>query len=617
MRETTRIATPDSVELEFRLAGPGSRFLALAIDTAIGGVLYAALVALAIAAGLSLDGIEGRSTWAAGFLVFAFFLVRWGYYLFFEIRLRGQTPGKRALGIRVVREGGLPLGARHSLIRNLLRVVDSLPPPLCIVGAVSILATRKGQRLGDLAAGTVVIRERFRRAGETAAESDHAAGWVSRLEQGRSRAMVLLPHGQVDMAQVALIEEYFRRCPRLDDRQRAALSWQIALPLLPLFDKSPGEWEPAPGRLALCESLLQEVLSLARQAAAQAQFAAPVRQTEPQETPRESSEAAAKARRWEGFAQRTESLLRGGLRAVRRLPPAALRELLVGHRSITADLARAQSMGADPGTVERLNRMAIGGHVLIYGHAKTARRTRGWGWITAFPRAVRADAWAIALSALIFFCPALISSIAVRLDASVAYDLVGPEFYDFHPASDASLHAFPQLMRPVVASSVMTNNLQVAIFAFAFGLSAGIGTAYLLVMNGIHLGSVIGWLGMQGQARSLWGWVMPHGGTEILAIIIAGASGFLIAKGMLCPGQLKRTAALRVNAGRALALELGSMAMLVVAGIIEGFVSPSALGYAPRMVFASVMIVLWVCFFGWVGARPTPLLPADLNPPGR
>ncbi|HUJ77164.1 MAG TPA: RDD family protein, partial [bacterium] len=186
MNETTRLPTPDNVELEFRLAGPGSRILALFIDGLISGGLYAALIIVLVVSGYSFSGEDSASSWVMVLVLFAFFLIRWGYYLFFEIKLRGQTPGKRALGIRVVRQGGLPLGIRHSLIRNLLRVVDSFPQPLCIVGGVSVLATRKGQRLGDLAAGTVVIRERFRARKDAATGSTQSAAWVSRLEQGLS-----------------------------------------------------------------------------------------------------------------------------------------------------------------------------------------------------------------------------------------------------------------------------------------------------------------------------------------------------------------------------------------------------------------------------------------------
>jgi uncharacterized membrane protein SpoIIM required for sporulation/uncharacterized RDD family membrane protein YckC len=598
MNETMRLATADDVELEFRLAGPGSRLLALVIDGLICGALFAALIIILVVAGFSFGGSDAVSSWLTVLVLFAFFLIRWGYYLFFEIRLRGQTPGKRAMGIRAVREGGLPLGIRHSLIRNLLRVVDSFPQPLCIVGGVSVLATRKGQRLGDLAAGTVVIRERFRARRDTAEDSRQSAGWVSRLEQGRSRTPVVLPRGQVSIAQVALIEEYFRRVSRLDEEQRRSLSWRIALPLLPLFDKDPAQWEPAADRVTLCESLLLEILDLARQGAPGGRTGETVSS--------ESPAAEQKARMWNDFSRRVEELLRKGRRGISRLGPAELRELLVGYRGITSDLARAQSMGADPGTLDRLNKMAISGHVLIYGYARPRRRKTAWSVIGAFPRAVRANAWAVALSSLLFFCPAVISSIAVRVDPTAAYDLVGPDFYDFRPASSSSLHSFPALMRPVVASKVMTNNLQVAIIAFALGLTAGVGTAYVLISNGIHVGAVAGWMGMHGQAGSLWGWIMPHGGTEILAIIIAGAAGLLIAKALLSPGSLKRSAALRVQAGRALVLELGCMAMLVVAGLVEGFVSPSSLGLAPRLVIASLLIVLWGIFFSFAGAKEQP-----------
>ena len=620
MKETTRLATPENIELEFRLAGPGSRLLALLLDGLICGALYAALVVLLVVSGVSFTPGSRTSAWLAVLVLAAFFLIRWGYYLFFEVRLRGQTPGKRALGIRVVREGGLPVTVPQSLVRNLLRVVDSFPQPLCIVGGVSVLATRKGQRLGDLAAGTVVIRERFRRRKDASGESEHSASWVSRVEQGRSRTPIVLPRGRVSIAQVALIEEYFRRASRLGEEQRRALSWRIALPLLSLFDRDPRQWETAADRVLRCEALLQDVLGLARRSSAQGHEPATAASSDggsltPGSPGSPGSEPAAgrKARMWTQFARRVDELLRMGRRGLGRLQPPEIRDLLVGYRGITSDLARAQSMGADPGTIDRLNKLAISGHVLIYGYARGRRRTTAWEAITAFPRAVRENVWAVVLSALLLLCPAVISSIAVTADPASSYDLVGSDFYDFHPASSASMHSFPTLMRPVVASRVMTNNLQVAILAFAFGLSAGVGTAYVLITNGMHVGAVAGWLGMHGQASSLWGWIMPHGGTEIMAIIIAGAAGFLLAKALLSPGPLKRSAALRVQAMRALVLVLGCMGMLVIAGIIEGFFSPSSLGLAPRLAFAGVMIALWAAFFTLAGRKA----PSRADPPRR
>src|ERR671916_1043231 len=148
--DTRTIATPEGVELELRLAGLGSRFSAAIIDLVIqGGLLLAAILLAALAFG----GIGTAIVSSLG--VFFAFVV---YDVLFEVRAGGRTPGKRALGLRVVMEDGRPIGLRASAVRNLLRLIEGLP--LSYVPAiVSILATRSNQRLGDLAAGTVVVHE--------------------------------------------------------------------------------------------------------------------------------------------------------------------------------------------------------------------------------------------------------------------------------------------------------------------------------------------------------------------------------------------------------------------------------------------------------------------------
>jgi uncharacterized RDD family membrane protein YckC len=153
------IATPEGVDLDLRLAGLGSRFVATTVDLLIQS-------ALLLAAALALVGVEAFSedsvvsgTGAAVFSV-VFFLVIAGYDILFEVLASGRTPGKRWTGLRVVRTGGQPVGFLTSAIRNLLRLVDFLPFSY-LLGIVSILATRRNQRLGDLAAGTLVVRERL------------------------------------------------------------------------------------------------------------------------------------------------------------------------------------------------------------------------------------------------------------------------------------------------------------------------------------------------------------------------------------------------------------------------------------------------------------------------
>jgi len=142
--------TPEGVALNLTLAGVGSRFVAAFIDATIQG---AAFIAIGIVVGIAGDlaAVQVGAT-IAGFLVF------FGYDIAFETRASGRTPGKRASGLRVVERGGEPVGFRSSSVRNLLRVIDLLPG-MYLVGITTILATKHNQRLGDLAAGTFVIRD--------------------------------------------------------------------------------------------------------------------------------------------------------------------------------------------------------------------------------------------------------------------------------------------------------------------------------------------------------------------------------------------------------------------------------------------------------------------------
>ncbi|MBV8693063.1 MAG: RDD family protein [Actinobacteria bacterium] len=144
------IDTPEGVPLELTLAGVGSRFLAAIVDSAIQFATILLIVVIVSALGAS-------GTVTAGGVVLSF-LVFFGYDILFEVKSSGRTPGKRLTGLRVVRRGGGPVGFRTSAVRNLLRLVDLLPG-MYFVGIISVLATKQNQRLGDLAAGTLVLRE--------------------------------------------------------------------------------------------------------------------------------------------------------------------------------------------------------------------------------------------------------------------------------------------------------------------------------------------------------------------------------------------------------------------------------------------------------------------------
>jgi uncharacterized RDD family membrane protein YckC len=153
------IETPEQTSLDFAIAGIGSRFIALALDmliqTAIG--LVVGIGGGLIIAALSSLGPKA-SLWGAAILILFFFLLYFGYFAFFEIIWNGQTPGKRRAGIRVIKDSGRPLTAAESIGRNLMRIVDWMPG-FYAVGIVSALVTKENKRLGDLVAGSLVVRE--------------------------------------------------------------------------------------------------------------------------------------------------------------------------------------------------------------------------------------------------------------------------------------------------------------------------------------------------------------------------------------------------------------------------------------------------------------------------
>jgi uncharacterized RDD family membrane protein YckC len=150
-RGSDGVVTPEGVSLDLDIAGLGSRAIAIIID-----LLLQYLILLMVAAILSGIHIEGTAGIVIGSV--ALFLVFWGYFFLFEGLWHGQTPGKRAQHLRVVRTDGHPMGGAQMFVRNLVRIVD-LFPAAYLVGMISMVVTKRAQRLGDLAAGTIVVRE--------------------------------------------------------------------------------------------------------------------------------------------------------------------------------------------------------------------------------------------------------------------------------------------------------------------------------------------------------------------------------------------------------------------------------------------------------------------------
>src|SRR6266513_536974 len=169
--ETLVIETPERVPLHFALASIGNRFIACAIDHTI-QIVALILVMIVFAIITDVPNIGSRlmnaPKWVIALLVVIQFVIFDGYFAVFEWVWRGQTPGKRWLKLRVIREDGRPISFFEAMVRNLLREFDIMPFPFYSVGLISVFATERDQRVGDLVAGTVVVREREAEAPEFA-----------------------------------------------------------------------------------------------------------------------------------------------------------------------------------------------------------------------------------------------------------------------------------------------------------------------------------------------------------------------------------------------------------------------------------------------------------------
>lgn len=218
--DTLSVETPEAVAFAYELAGPASRGAALMVDTVLLSAIIIAELLVVVLAGNLLDA-EVAVPWLIAIVGTTAFITYWGYYVWGDVFRNGRTPGKQALGIRVVRDDGGRVGVLDSIIRNLVRIVDMLPGYYA-VGLVSLLLSKTNKRLGDMAAGTVVVRD--------------------------TGAVDLEFTGGQESERVVLVRDYLARRATLTDAAR----WQVGVEVLAVWGESPqpGWTEPiVAGRL--------------------------------------------------------------------------------------------------------------------------------------------------------------------------------------------------------------------------------------------------------------------------------------------------------------------------------------------------------------------------------
>jgi uncharacterized membrane protein SpoIIM required for sporulation/uncharacterized RDD family membrane protein YckC len=549
------VETPEQVVLSYTIAGIASRTAAALIDYAVLLVVGLLIVLVVLPFGPRLRSMP----WPAAILSLVTFCIYWGYYVLFEGLWDGQTPGKRQLGLRVVRDGGYSITFGTSAVRNLVRLID-LQPGFVFgaysVGILSAVLSRSGKRLGDYAAGTIVVRERA----VAISSGDSSPAMVATAAEPAGALTAALTDDEY-----ALLDRYMARRNSLDVHRRAQFAEQLAVRFR---DRLPGVSGSDSAVLATLHE--HERAARARGAAGRSGTGAAREQ---------NAIVAAGAARWRDFATMLTVAQHRGLGS---MSEAEVSAFVARYRELAGDLARLQtaSKGREIDSVFYLSRLVAGGHNLLYRERRLTA-TAAWEYLTiVVPRELRRSALAIGIAALLLFGPTAISWVAVVRDPDIASQFLPQAMLD--RASDGVERArkhegyIPDFgeLRPVAATGIMTNNINVTYLAFAGGILAGLGTVAALVFNGIQFGGVLGLYQHYGILPLILAFVAPHGVLELSAISIAGGGGLLVASALLLPGAMTRREALVIRGRRAIRLIAASTLLLVIAGTLEGFVSP-------------------------------------------
>jgi len=509
-------------------------------------------------------------------VVLAAFLVFWCYFLLFEALNHGRTPGKRLMGIRVVMDTGHPITFAAAAVRNLIRIVDALP--FGMVGLAFVLFHPQNKRLGDIVAGTVVARDR---------PEDVQLGGVSADREPGAEPLETGPPELSD-EEFRLLDQYLERLERLDGTLRRRFTADLAARFAPRFPRREAdpeaflvrlhtaEFEKRSGRLAA-----RPTEGVGRTTVVAERFVTRKRDS------------------WEAFRTLAARAERIGLK---QLGAAEIPGFAARYREVAADLARARTYGVDPRVLEYLERVVSAGHNAVYGRHIGHRVHMDRLVLRELPAAVVAARAYVVTALLMFAVPAMTGYVLIRERPAIAEQVLTDEMLARaragaeHRAQGVGYAQQPSMYLPVIATGIITNNVQVAFLGFAFGITAGIGTVLLLVFNGLYFGAVLGLFANYGLAGWLLTFVAGHGVLELSAIFIAGGAGLLVARALLAPGDLTRRDALVLAGRQAVRLVGASVLLLGLAGTIEGLLSASDAPAPFKFATSGATVVLLILY---------------------
>lgn len=277
-----------------------------------------------------------------------------------------------------------------------------------------------------------------------------------------------------------------------------------------------------------------------------------------------------------------------------------LQELSAAYRATTGDLAFAQTHFRGTTVLLFLHQLVARAHNQIY-----RARAISLGEVVTFfrreiPAAVRCHLLAVNWAALIFVTGVMLGLTAVQFDERAASIILPTSILDsIYSGHMWTGPLFSVVPAPVASTMLFTNNISVALLAFAGGLSFGVVTFWILFFNGVMLGMVFKLCANYGLLTALMAFIVTHGFLEISAIILAGGAGFVVANALLQPGDYSRRDALSIQARAGVRMAVAAVPALIVAGCLEAFISPSTLPFAVKAVIGLAMgLSFWLYLFG-------------------
>jgi uncharacterized membrane protein SpoIIM required for sporulation len=293
---------------------------------------------------------------------------------------------------------------------------------------------------------------------------------------------------------------------------------------------------------------------------------------------------------------RLADLSRRGGRALGRLGPGELDELVRLYQRVATHLSYARTYYRDPALTMQLSSLVAKAGAVVYGTRPRTLRAVTWFFGVTFPAAVWHARKFVLVAFLLFAVPALALGVWIA-NSPAAVEATGPaaareayineDFESYYASEEATQFA----------TEVFTNNIQVGFLAFALGIAGCVGTAYVLVMNGAGLGVAAGLFAAVGQQPRFWGLILPHGLLELTAVFVAGAAGLALGWALISPGDKPRSTALAEAGRRAVVIVLGLVAVFAVAGTIEGYVTGQPW---PTWLRVGIGVVAEVAFLSYV-----------------